>query len=147
MLSPSIEINITWGPAKTYAEKHVKVMNTAEEPIYFDHCDPEAPANILETQREITNLLKKRGGTKLFQILIVIDHFADDPSFTRQSKLLHALYARGCRNMISTMTATRKFNSIHPIVRVNATELYDHRLRNYKDLDAFVDEVNAVYDK
>ena len=121
--------------------------STAEEPIYFDHYDPEALANILETPHKITNFLKKRGDKKLFQILIIIDDFADDPSFTRQSKLLHALYTRGRHNMISTITATQKFNAIHPIIRVNATELYVYRLRNYKDLDTFIEEVSAVYDK
>ena len=49
--------------------------------------------------------------------------------------------------MISTITATQKFNAIHPIIRVNATELYVYRLRNTKDLETFVEEVSAVYDK
>ncbi len=49
--------------------------------------------------------------------------------------------------MISSIIATQKFNAIHPIIRVNATELYVHRLRNNKDLDTFVEEVSAVYDK
>ena len=79
--------------------------------------------------------------------MIIIDDFADDPSFTRQSKLLHALYTRGKHNVISTITATQKFNAIHPIIRVNATELYVYRLRNYKDLDTFIEEVSARYDK
>ena len=79
--------------------------------------------------------------------MIIIDDFADDPSFTRQSKLLHALYTRGRHNMISTITATQKFSAIHPIIRVNATELYVYRLRNYKDLETFIEEVSAVYDK
>ena len=91
--------------------------------------------------------MKKRGDKKLFQILIIVDDFADDPSFTRQSKLLHALYTRGRHNMISTITATQKFSAIHPIIRINATELYVYRLRNYKDLETFIDEVSAVYDK
>ena len=147
VFSPSIEVDMTWGPVKNYIEKHMKVKHTAEEPIYFDHYDPEALANILETQHKITNFLKKRGDKKLFQILIIIDDFADDPSFTRQSKLLHALYTRGRHNMISTITATQKFNAIHPIIRVNATELYVYRLRNYKDLETFIEEVSAVYDK
>ena len=132
---------------KQYVEKHTKVKHTAEEPIYFDHYDPEALANILETQHKITNFLKKRGDKKLFQILIIVDDFADDPSFTRQSKLLHALHTRGRHNVISTITATQKFSAIHPIIRVNATELYVYRLRNYKDLETFIDEVRAVYDK
>ncbi len=54
---------------------------------------------------------------------------------------------RGRHNMISSITATQNFNAIHPIIRVNATELYVYRLRNYKDLETFVDEVSAVYDK
>lgn len=83
----------------------------------------------------------------MFQILIIIDDFADDPAFTRQSKMLHTLYIRGRHNMISTITATQKFNAIHPIIRVNATELFVYRLRNMKDLDTFIDEVSAVMDK
>ena len=83
----------------------------------------------------------------MFQILVIVDDFADDPSFTRQSKILHGLYTRGRHNMISTITATQKFSSIHPIIRVNATELYVYRLRNYKDLETFIDEVSAVADK
>jgi len=147
IFSPSIEVDMTWRPVKEYIEKHMKVKHTAEEPIYFDHYDPDALANILDTQHKITNFMKKRGDKKLFQILIIVDDFADDPSFTRQSKLLHALYVRGRHNMISTITATQKFSAIHPIIRVNATELYVYRLRNYKDLDTFIEEVSAVYDK
>ena len=49
--------------------------------------------------------------------------------------------------MISTITATQKFNSLHPIIRVNATELYVYRLTNNKHLEAFIDEVSAVVDK
>jgi len=147
VFSPSIEVDATWRPVKEYIEKHMKVKHTVEEPIYFDHYDPEALANILKTQDKVPNLLKKRGDKKLFQILITIDDFAIDSSFTRQSNLLHALYTRGRRNMISTMTPTQKFIAIHPIIRVNATELYVYRLRNYQDLETFVEEVSAVYDE
>ncbi len=49
--------------------------------------------------------------------------------------------------MISTITATQKFDIIHPIIRVNAAELSVYRLRNYKNLDTFVEEVSAVYDE
>ena len=49
--------------------------------------------------------------------------------------------------MISTITSTQKLNAIHPIIRVNATELYVYRLRSTKDLDTFIEEVSAVLDK
>ena len=147
IFSPSIEVDATWGPVKNYIEKHMKVKNTVEEPIYFDHYNPEALENILTTQHKITNFLKKRGDKKLFQILIIVDDFADDPSFTRQSKLLHALYTRGRHNVFSTITVTQKFRAIQPTIRVSMTELYVYRLRNYKDLETFIEEVSAVHDK
>ncbi len=49
--------------------------------------------------------------------------------------------------MISSITETQKFKTIHSIIRVNATELYVNRLRSTKDLETFVEEVSAVYDK
>ncbi len=55
MFSPSVEVDMTRGPVKNYTEKHMKVRHTAEEPIYFDHYDPEALASILEMQHEISN--------------------------------------------------------------------------------------------
>ena len=50
--------------------------------------------------------------------------------------------------MINTITATQKFNAIHLIIRVNATELYVYTLSNTQDLDYVIDEkVSAVLDK
>ena len=66
IFSPSIELDATWRPVKDYIEKRMKVKNTVEEPIYFDHYDPEALENILTTQHKITNFVKKRGDKKLF---------------------------------------------------------------------------------
>ena len=37
-----------------------------------------------------------------------------------------------------------KFTAIHPIIRVNASELYVFRLRNYSDLQTFLDELGGV---
>ena len=147
IFSPSIDVDHTWKPVKEYIDKHMKVQHTDKEPIYFDHYDPEALANILDIQHKITMHMKSQGRTKMFQILVIVDDFADDPSFTRQSKILHGLYTRGRHNFISTITATQKFASIHPIIRVNATSLFIYRLRNYKDLEAFIEEVSAVQDK
>ena len=147
IFSPSIDVDHTWKPVKKYISEEMKVVHSDEEPIYFDHYDPEALSNIIDVQHKITNYMKKQNKTKLFSILIIIDDFADSPEFSRHSKLLHALYTRGRHAMISTITATQKFSSIHPLIRVNATELYIYRLRNYKDLETFIDEVSAVADK
>ena len=38
---------------------------------------------------------KEENHKTLHQILIVIDDFADNPEFSRQSRLLHSLFTRG----------------------------------------------------
>jgi hypothetical protein len=147
IFSPSIDIDYTWIPAKKYIEEDMKATEADGERFYFSEYDPEALDKIIDSQRKVTDYMKKHKYKTLYQILIVIDDFADDPSFTRQSKLLHQLYVRGRHNSISTITSTQKYNVIAPIVRVNATQLYVFRLRNYKDLESIVEELSAVADK
>ena len=147
IFSPSIDIDYTWTPVKKYIAHDMKALETEDDKFYFSEYDPVALDNIIETQHKVTDYMKKHNYKTLYQILIVIDDFADDPSFTRQSKLLHQLYVRGRHNSISTITSTQKYNVIAPIVRINATQLYVFRLRNYKDLEAIVEELSAVADK
>ena len=80
-------------------------------------------------------------------MLIIIDDCADDPAFTRQSKMLHTLYIRGRRTMINTITATQRFNALRPTVKANATKLFVYRLRAMKNLDTFIDEVSDVVEE
>ena len=101
----------------------------------------------MDKQHKVIDYLKSQGSTKLFQILIVIDDFADDPSFTRNNKLLHQLYIRGRHQYISTITSTQVYKVISPIVRNNITHLFVYRLRNASDLEASIEEISGVYDK
>lgn len=147
IFSPSIDLDTTWKPVKKYQGDTMKVIENDKEKLYFDHYNPIDLENIISTQHKVTTLVKKQGRKKLFSILIVIDDFADDPIFTRQSKLLHGLFTRGRHNSISTIVSTQKFAAIHPIIRVNATSLIVYRLRNYKELEAFVEEVSGLVNK
>ena len=146
LFSPSIDVDKTWKPVKEYIEKSLKV-NPDKEKIYFDHYDAEALQDIIATQHKVAEHMKAQNYTKIFQILIVIDDFADDATFSRHSKLLHSLATRGRHSMISTIVSTQKYRAISNIIRVNATNLYIFRLRNAGDLEAWVDEVSAVADK
>ena len=147
IFSPSIDVDQTWEPVKKYIEEEMKVKHDKDEPIYFDHYDHAALQNIIETQHKLADYQKKHDYKKLFQILIIVDDFADQPAFTRSDKLLHALYTRGRHTFISSITSTQVFNALAPIIRKNATELYVYRLRNYKDLETLVEELSALYDK
>ena len=147
IFSPSIDVDYSWAPVKDYIDKVMKVRETKEEPIYFDHYDPQALEQIVSLQHKVAEYMKKQDNKKVYQILIIIDDFADDPRFTRQDKILHSLYTCGRHNFISTITSTQVFTMLSPIIRKNATALYVYRLRNYKDLESLLEELSALYDK
>ena len=148
IFSPSIDVDYSWSPVKDYIDKVMKVRETKEEPIYFNSYDPQALEQIVSTQHKVAEYMKKQDDKKkIYQILIVIDDFADDARFTRHDKLLQSLYTRGRHNFISTITSTQVFTMLSPIIRKNATALYIHRLRNYRDLESLIEELSAIYPK
>ncbi len=118
----------------------------ADEPVlYDDEYNPEALEKIISTHKKVVQYQKEeKKAKKLFSILVVVDDFADSIEVSRNSKLLHALYTRGRHSQISSIVSTQKFASIHPIIRVNASELYVFRLRNYSDLQTFLDELGGI---
>ena len=148
VFSPSVNLDHTWQPVKEYIKDKLRIKDDdKEDPIYFDEYDSEALMKIMETQMKITDYMKKQKKTKMFQVLIIIDDFADDPRFVRSSKLLHSLYTRGRHSYISVITATQVFNALHPIIRKNATDLYVYKLRNNKDLESLIEELSALAPK
>ena len=148
IFSPSVNLDHTWNPVKEYIKDKMKIKDDdKEDPIYFDEYDSEALMKIMETQMKITDYMKKQKKTKMFQVLIIIDDFADDPKFVRSSKLLHSLYTRGRHSYISVITATQVFNALHPIIRKNATDLDIYKLRNYRDLESLLEELSAIAPK
>ena len=125
----------------------MKAVEKVKEKLYFNHYDPADLELIIDRQHKVIKLMKSSNRKKLFSILIVIDDFADDAVFTRQSKLLHSLYTRGRHNSISTIVSTHKFAAIHPIIGVNATSLVVYRLRNNRELEGFLEEVSGLSSK
>ena len=145
--SPSIDIARTWDAVKKYQTDAMRASENGKEKLYFDCYNPSDLENTIDTQHKISKMMKAAKRTKLFSVLVVIDDFADDPIFTRQSKLLHSRFTRGRHNSISTIVSTQKFASIHPIVRVNAVALIVYRLRNNKEVESFLEEVSGLTGK
>ena len=119
IFSPSVDIDHTWQPVKDYIAKEIKPNE--KEKVYFNSYEPAELEAIMDKQHKVIDYLKSQGSTKMFQILIGVDDFADDPSFTRNSKLLHQLYIRGRHQYISTVTSTQVHKVISPIVIKNDT--------------------------
>ena len=81
--SPSVEIGSTWKPVKDYIRDLVKP--NARETCYFDSYDPSELEQVIKTQQKVTYYQKEQKHKDLYQILTVIDYFADDTDFTRKS--------------------------------------------------------------
>ncbi len=146
MFSPSIDVDYTLHPVKQYISNEMKLQEKEDDKFYFGNYDEAALENIIYVHK-IIEYMKQHKYKNLYQILIIIDDFADSPEFTRKSKLLHQLYIRGRHNCISTITSTQKYYAIAPIVRINQTNLIIFRLRNYKDLESIVEELSALAPK
>ena len=147
IFSPSIDVDYTWHPVKKYIANEMKVQESEDDKFYDDNYDEAALESIIYVQHKIIEYMKENKYKNLYQILIIIDDFADSPEFTRKSKLLHQLYIRGRHNCISTITSTQKYYAIAPIVRINQTNLIIFRLRNYKDLESIIEELSALAPK
>ena len=144
VFSPSVNVDQTWEAVKKYQEDVMKVKESDADKLYFDHYNPEELEHIIETQHKVILHMKKQKHSHLFSVLVIVDDFADDPSFSRHSKLLHSLFTRGRHNSISTIVSSQKFNAVAPIIRVNATFLVVYKLRNAKDLETFLEEISGM---
>ena len=60
-------------------------VNTEREQVYFDKWDEGALRGIIEQQKKITRKTKELGFKKLYEILVVIDDFADQPELHRRT--------------------------------------------------------------
>ena len=78
IFSPSVNIDDGWIPVKKYIEEDLGV-NTEREQTYWDEWDEAALRRIIQQQRKITEASKKLEMKKLYQVLVVIDDFADTP--------------------------------------------------------------------
>jgi hypothetical protein len=144
IFSPSIMVDDSWKPVKDYIKKRNENKDHIEEKIYFDDYNSTELETIIKNQHDLIQIQKSEKHKELYQILIIIDDMADNPTFTRSSKLLHSLYTRGRHIGITTITSVQKFSALHPTIRVNATSYYCFRLRNYQDLELFLTELGAL---
>ena len=89
VFSPSVNIDDGWIPVKKYIEGDLGV-NTER-----DEWDEAALRRIIQQQRKITEASKKLEMKKLYQVLVVIDDFADTPQLHKPHGALDTLFIRG----------------------------------------------------
>jgi hypothetical protein len=144
VFSPNVNVDQTWEAVKQYQSDVMKVRESDTEKLYYDHYNTDDLEKMIDTQSKVGLHMKKQKHSHFFSVLVIVNVFADDPSFSRHSKLLHSLFTRGRHNSISTIVSTQKCTAVAPIIRVNATFLCVYRLRTTKDLETFLEELSAL---
>ncbi len=99
---------------KQYMTEPLKV-NPEKEFCFMDTYEQKQIDDIVETQERVTIYMKDQNFKSVYQISIVLDDVADNPSLTRHAQLLHALYLRGRHSFISTIVSTQVFTALSPI--------------------------------
>ena len=146
IFSPSIHVDDTWTAVKKYISDVMKV-DAEKEQIYYEEYDPVALKKIIETQHKVIDFQKNNKQKELFNVLIVVDDFADDPKFVRYSNILHGLFTRGRHSAISCILSTQKYNVLAPIIRLNSSALFIFRLKNMNEVNSFLEKNSALVDK
>jgi hypothetical protein len=147
IFSPSCKIDPAWEPVISFCQKHLN-QDDEEEPFLFEVFRPSDLHHILETQRKVNDIAKKKkGNNRLFSILIVMDDIADNEAVARREQMIHSLFVRHRHIQVSTCLSTQKYRSLANILRVNATALILFRARSQAELDVIMEENSAVIGK
>ena len=141
--SPSVNLVSIWLPVKKYIKEGLKVDND-KEPCWWDEFNVEDLERVIETQNKIIEYQKKQGMKKLFNILVILDDVSDNPAITRNNKLLNYLFCRGRHSGISTLVSLQTSSTVPPIIRVNISQLFYYKVKNFKEIEILQDELSAI---
>ena len=147
IFSPSIHIDSVWKPVLDYCRDDLKQHENEKEHYYFDTFDQTEFKNIIQTQAKIIKHMKDRGMKKLYNIAIIIDDFLDNQKFLKRTPDLDMLFLRGRHLYISTFISIQKYKGVSNVIRLNINDMYLFKLRNYADLESFLEEFAALADK
>ena len=148
IFSPSIMVDDGWRPVKKYIEETMKVPVDREQ-TYFEEWDEPALCQIIRQLRKITETSKQLKMRSLFQILIVINDFADNPHLHKRwgDSALDTLFVRGRHFQISTRVSTQKLRLVSNAVRVNSQFFCIWRLKNQLEKDSSLEKLTALVPK
>jgi hypothetical protein len=146
VFSPSVDIDSVWNPVKEFVR--VKLGVRDNEKCFFETFDHDALERIVDDQHKMTIALKeKKGNKKLFNILIVVDDFSDDPAVLHNQgkNVLNTLFTRGRHQNISCWVSAQKLTTISTVIRTQTQFYCIGRLRSQKELQSLLEEISATH--
>ena len=89
--SPSVLVDAVWEPVIKMCETELGQDNDREQ-FLFQSYRPDDLQRVIQTQKEVISRAKEAKLKTLFNILIIVDDFADRPDFTRAETLVWELF-------------------------------------------------------
>ena len=140
--TPSIDVDDSWEPVKQYIRKELGHDEKAEGPFCFSTFDPQDMLRIAKRQQKITETLKKAyaekgytGQKRLYQVLFIIDDFADSPQVLRRAGgVIESCFIRYRHFGISTWLSVQALRLVSPAVRKNITFCLLYAVRSAQEL-------------
>ena len=142
--SGSSKLDHNLKPIQKYCERELG-MEAGE--CLLEGWDEPRIREIMKKAKEDTIRAKKEGWTYMPSVCIVCDDLADDRSAVKGNTLLNSIFLRGRHMGLSCVLMTQRLRLLDVSTRVNANALFVFRLRNYKDLEAVIEENSALLNK
>jgi hypothetical protein len=143
VFSPSVELDSAWDIVR---ESHLPSLKLRGG--LYAEWEEKTLRGILDEQRSRVHEEKKARKSEISQILVVIDDHADNPAVVHSnSNLLVTLCIRGRHFGCNTWISSQKLTALSLIMRVNFQFMIVWRLRNYKEIEAVIEELSALYPK
>ena len=144
--SPSILLDDNYKPIRKYLDS---MCNTDKEKLYFEDLDQNVLSGIIDQQRRICEMCKKKKIDPP-HIMICIDDFADSGLFCKrkggdEGSWLNTLAIRGRHMNISWLLSSQCLRLVGPVIRKNCRSMLIWKLRNYKEIEAFSEELSGYY--
>jgi len=139
----------TWGPVKKYLEKD-KGIDLKKEPAFFEEFDVGVLQQIVDRHRKIVQVQKDRGEKRLFNLLLIVDDYAEDQQVMRYGKngqFLNQCFLKGRHWGLSTILSVQKLTLVANPCRINATGILAFKVRNAKEYEAIEGESSALIDR
>jgi hypothetical protein len=87
-------------------------MNPDKEHCCIDHYEQQQLDSVVETHKKVADNMKEQKFKSVYQILVVLDDVADNPTLISNDELIHALYLRGRYPFFLTIGSTQVFTAL-----------------------------------
>ena len=149
VFSPSCSrgVDPAWDAWRKHVRIHMHVPD--EEQTMWDTWEPAVLEKLIERHKKVNAHLKAKQQKKGFVILVLVDDFADQGEKVMHSStnILTSLFVRGRHLGCACWLLTQKQRIISLVCRTNFCWMLIWRLRNNKELQSILEELDALMDR